>query len=318
MILTVTLNPAIDATITLDTLNPGQVHRARGITLHAGGKGVNAASCLADWGAAVTATGLLGAANATAFETLFTAKHITDAFCRIPGETRQNIKLSHGGNTTDINLPGLTISAPDLAVFKATLYSLATPGSLVLLGGSVPAGIPDAIYAELIEALGDACRVILDTSGAPLAAALAAGKLPFCIKPNRAELEDFCGNNLPDQDSVVAAANELVARGVGLVVVSMGADGAVFVASDTVILAQPARVLTPVSTVGAGDAMVAGILAALSEDAPPERLARLATAFATGKLSQPGPNLPPKPALEEQAAATTINFLKGDLQKCTK
>jgi 1-phosphofructokinase len=311
MILTVTLNPAIDATITLDALVPGQVHRASGISLNAGGKGVNVASCLADWGVGpVAAAGFLGAENAASFEKLFAAKGITDQFIRIPGETRQNFKLAHGDDTTDINLPGLAISAPELAVFKASLYGLASPGCILLLAGSVPAGVPATIYAELIEVLGEACRVVLDTSGAPLKAALAAEHLPFCIKPNLAELEAFCGRPLPDQTTVIDAARQLTTRGIGLVVVSLGAEGALFVTRDGAMHAQSPVPVRPLSTVGAGDAMVAGIIAALAENAAPERLARLATAFAVTKLGQTGPNLPPKTAIEAVASSIIIQKIK--------
>ena len=109
-IVTVTLNPAIDQTITVEHLRLGSVQRAQAVQFNAGGKGVNVASCLADWGMPVVAAGILGAANAAPFEALFAAKGIADRFIRAPGETRTNIKIADvvTGTTTDINLPGLT------------------------------------------------------------------------------------------------------------------------------------------------------------------------------------------------------------------
>ena len=118
--LTLTLNPAIDVTVTLEALRPGQVNPALRQERHAAGKGINVASCLADWGAAVTATGLLGADNESIFRALFAEKRIADRCTRIPGETRTNIKLldRSSGETTDINLPGL---APDAAALDACI-----------------------------------------------------------------------------------------------------------------------------------------------------------------------------------------------------
>lgn len=307
-VLTVTLNPAIDQTITLDSLRPGQVHRARAVRFDAGGKGVNVASCLADWGLAVIATGILGGGNDHAFTTLFAAKRIADRFSRVPGDTRVNIKLVHEAETTDINLPGLTVTPDVLSELAATVLTLASPDSLTVLAGSVPAGIDDDIYREMIAALSArGVRVLLDTSGRPLAAALGdrARHLPFCVKPNRAELETWAGRPLPDLADVVATARALVAKGVHLVVVSLGKDGALFVSRDQALLATHPPIVCA-STVGAGDSMVAGLVAGLAEGRPIENIARLATAFAVGKLGRPGANLPPGNEIEARAANVRI------------
>ncbi|HXP97810.1 MAG TPA: 1-phosphofructokinase [Telmatospirillum sp.] len=310
-IITVTLNPAIDETITLDDLHPGQVHRARSVRFNAGGKGVNVASCLADWGLPVIATGVLGDANDSVFKTLFAAKRITDRFSRTTGDTRVNIKLVHNADTTDINLPGLRLTPDKLSELTDTVLGLAGSDSLVVLGGSVPAGLSDGLYRELIAALATrGARVLLDTSGAPLTAALGdqARHLPDCVKPNRAELEAWIGHPLPDMASVAVAARALVARGIPLVVVSLGEKGALF-ATDAQVLLATSPVVACASTVGAGDAMVAGIVAALHEKAPLEDIARLATAFAVGKLGLPGPNLPSRAEIEARAAKVHIAIL---------
>ncbi|GLR65940.1 phosphofructokinase [Acidocella aquatica] len=305
-VVTLTLNPAIDETVMLDRLRPGHVHRASGVAFHPGGKGVNVASCLADWGQPVIATGILGRGNAGTFEALFAAKHITDAFLRVAGETRTNIKLSHDGETTDINLPGLKISSEDSArIFEQTV-ALADLDTLVVLGGSLPEGIAENIYAGLTMALQErGARVLLDTSGLPLTRALQATQLPYCIKPNRAELEFYAGCTLNSDESLIEAAHRLIARGVTLVAISLGADGALFVTAQAVLRAAlPALRVT--STVGAGDAMVAGIIAALSENAGLEATARLATAFATAKLQQAGANLPARQIVETLCAQVQI------------
>ncbi|MFD2783437.1 1-phosphofructokinase family hexose kinase [Novosphingobium pokkalii] len=135
---TLTLNPAIDETITLDALVPGQVHRARGVRQNAGGKGINVASCLADWGVPVSAHGLLGRDNAAPFEALFAAKPITDAMARVDGATRVNLKLVDAHDTTDINLDGLAVTDETLATVLDGLAASAVPGDMVVLAGSLP------------------------------------------------------------------------------------------------------------------------------------------------------------------------------------
>ena len=309
-VLTVTLNPALDQTVLLDHLRPGQVHRAQGAALHAGGKGVNVAACLADWGGgAITASGILGMDNQAAFIALFAAKGIEDGFLRAPGETRTNIKLSHDGDTTDINLPGLTVPPEMLAVLADRLEALCVPGGVALLAGSLPTGIEPGLYATLIARLAArGVRVLLDSSGPPLHAGLGGAVMPFAIKPNRAELEELMGRALADDEALLDAAHELNAGGVELVVVSLGAEGALFVTAQQAVRAAlpPLRV---VSSVGAGDAMMAGMIAALREGAGLERMARLGTAFAAGKLSRAGANLPPRREIEALAGQVSLQNL---------
>lgn len=311
VIVTVTLNPAIDLTVEVEGLRPGTVHRARSVERNAGGKGVNVASCLADWGVPVVATGVLGRDNAATFESLFTVKGIADRFLRAPGDTRTNIKLADTatGDTTDINLSGLTVDGAMLRHLDGVLAGVVTNGTLVVLAGSLPAGVPAEAYARLCADIrGRGGRVVLDTSGAPLAASLGApaAALPYAVKPNRHELEAFTGTPLPDGPAVLSAAGALVARGIALVVVSLGSEGALFVSAERAVRCR----LPPVaalSTVGAGDAMVAGIVAALGADAPLERLARLSVAFAAAKLARVGPHLPAPTVVETLAAQAALD-----------
>ncbi len=304
-ILTLTLNPAIDRTVTLDRLVPGEVHRARAMRDDAGGKGINVASCLADWGLPVTAAGVLGAGNAAAFEALFAAKGIADRCLRVGGETRINLKLVDPAGTTDVNLPGLAVDPATLRAVRAMLAETAGPDTLVVLAGSLPAGAGTGLYAELTAALkARGARVLLDASGPPLAAALAAAPLPDMVKPNRHELEEWAGRPLPTLADVVDAARDLVRRGIALVVVSLGAEGAVFV-RGTEALHALAPAIAVASTVGAGDALVAGLVAGLVADLSLTGTARLALAFAAGKLTRAGANLPGRAPVE--AIARTID-----------
>lgn len=306
-VLTLTLNPAIDQTINLDLLTPGTVHRAKSVRHNAGGKGVNVASCLADWCLPVSASGFLGAHNAAIFDEMFAQKGIENTFLRLQGYSRTNIKLVDPVDTTDINLPGLTVSAQDLAALEVLLAKQMAPKpGTAVLAGSLPLGCPEDVYAGLTRTFVRAgWKVLLDTDGPALKAALHGPDLPFCVKPNRAELAGLLGRELPGLPDVFEAAFALHRTGIALVVVSLGQEGALFVSSQGALLAQ-AEAPRIVSTVGAGDAMVAGVAAALLEGADLERIARLGTAFAVSKLALPGPNLPDRVQVEQAALAVNI------------
>lgn len=277
-VVTVTLNPAIDQTLSIPGFAAGQVNRVAESRSHAGGKGVNVACVLADLGLGVVAAGFLGAENAGLFEAAFERRGITDRFVRIAGSTRIGIKIvdDRAGQTTDINFPGLTPRSEDLAELFERIAALVRPGGWFVLSGSVPAGVPDGVYLEMIDLIRDlGGRVLLDTSGRPLRAALAGA--PEVMKPNGEELGELVGRTLATPADIRAAAESLLARGVRLVVVSMGGDGALFVDREQSLLARPPRVVVR-STVGAGDAMVGGIVYALAHDLPLADLARVATA----------------------------------------
>ncbi|HSK78682.1 MAG TPA: 1-phosphofructokinase [Thermoanaerobaculia bacterium] len=277
-VVTVTLNPAIDQTLSIPGFAAGRVNRVAASRSDAGGKGVNVACVLADLGLDVVATGFLGSDNTVLFETLFEQKRIADRFVRIPGCTRVGLKIvdDETQQTTDINFPGLTPTAEAVAELLDQIASLVVPGGWFVLSGSLPAGAPDDLYATLIDAIHDqGGGVVLDTSGRALREALASA--PEVMKPNVEELSELAGRALDTTAAVRAAAESLLDRGVERVVVSMGAEGALFVDRDKALLARPPKV--PVrSTVGAGDAMVAGIVYAMSRDLPLEDVARTATA----------------------------------------
>ncbi len=275
-VVTVTLNPAIDQTLSVPGFTAGQVNRVAESRSDAGGKGVNVASVLADLGVEVVATGFLGVENQGLFEAFFARKRIDDRFVRIAGSTRVGIKIVDDHQTTDINFPGLSPRAEDIAELMERIASLSEPGRWFVLGGSVPPGVPDSIYSEMSELIhGRGGRVLLDTSGRPLREALAGS--PEVMKPNVEELSELAGRPLQTVGDVRAAAEVLLELGIRRVVVSMGGGGAVFVDRGKALVARPPEV-TVRSTVGAGDAMVGGIIAAMIEDRSLEEVARTATA----------------------------------------
>jgi 1-phosphofructokinase len=308
-IATVTLNPAIDQTVVVNDFTTNSVNRAQSLRLDAGGKGVNVASFLADYDLATVATGFLGRDNPQIFEQHFARKRIEDRFVRIPGLTRTGIKIvdQQRQQTTDINLPGLTPSTAELRLLHATIDSLAESCDCFVLAGKLPPTVPATIYAELIRNLkARGRRVALDTSQEALREGVQAG--PAIVKPNIDELRQISGRDLRDLAAVEMAARQLLAHGIELAVVSMGKQGALFVDRDRSLVALPPAVQVQ-STVGAGDAMVAGIIAGQAAGLSLDEITRLATAFSVGTITRIGTDLPPLDILEQYRQQVTIRQL---------
>ncbi len=297
-VVTVSLNPAVDQTARVPNFTAGAVNRVGWEQSDAGGKGVNVASFLAHAGIPVAVTGLLGEAYLTPFVRLFADKGILDRFVRVPGSTRVNVKIVDEvqDRVTDINFPGLHGEPRHLAAVDDALDDLAGTAETFVLSGSVPAGVADSVYATMVDRLKRlGKRVVLDASGLAFAAAIASR--PNIIKPNLEELQELIGRRPESDGEIVAAARELLAKDIGLVAVSMGPRGAMFVEEGAAVLAVPPKI-TVKSTVGAGDAMVAGIVAGALKGFGLADRARLATAFSVGALGEIGPRLPPLKVIE--------------------
>lgn len=283
-IATLTLNPAIDRTVTIRSFTAGAVNRVEQVTDRPGGKGINVAATLAGYGTPVAALGFLGVENEAAFAPFFAEHGIEDRCLRLPGATRVGIKIVDPvrHETTDINFAGLAPGVSDLETLQARVAALS--GGWCVLAGSLPPGVDTGIYRELAALLkARGVRTVLDASGAALREALRAA--PDVIKPNVHELEALIGRSLSSEAEVIAAARTLVSGGVRLVVVSRGADGACFVTADELVVARPPTVAVR-STVGAGDAMVAGVVEAQLRGDLLHDCARLATAFSLSVLTR--------------------------------
>jgi 1-phosphofructokinase len=290
-VVTVTINPAIDQTITIPNFTAGAVNRVQSAQMDAGGKGINVASFLADFGQPATVTGFLGADNDGIFRRLFERKGIEDRCVRIAGQTRIGVKVSDEvlHQTTDINFPGETPSPADFASFFRILAELAADHEWFVLSGSIPRGVSPGIYAEMVQALAGK-KVLLDTSGEGFRQALPAG--PWLIKPNVDELSEYAGKPLETSTAILAQARAVMGRyNIHSVVISMGKEGAIFVEGDETVWAVPPAVEVK-STVGAGDAMVAGIVAGKIRGFTLIECARLATAFSVTAISHIGHGLP--------------------------
>lgn len=307
-IATVTLNPAIDMTTRADGFQTNTVNRGQTMQFDAGGKGVNVASFLADYGYATAVTGFLGQENAGIFEQLFARKRIEDHFVRIAGSTRIGVKIVDEANqqTTDINMPGLVPTTEAMNALLEKIEELAASNDWFALSGNLPPGMPTTIYATIITQLKrHGKQVILDTSGEALREGVLAG--PTIVKPNADELQQLTGHSITDEVALEQAARQLLDNGIQLVVISMGERGAMFVDAATTLLAVPPSVKVK-STVGAGDAMVAGLIAGQVQGLSLSDCARLATAFSLGAITSAGHNLPTPEALQAYVQQVSVHL----------
>ncbi|CAB5519902.1 1-phosphofructokinase [Stutzerimonas stutzeri] len=306
-VLTVTLNPALDLTVQLPALRLGEVNRSDNLQAHAAGKGLNVAQVLADLGHQLTVTGFLGEANAQPFEQLFAARGFADEFVRVAGETRSNIKLAEAdGRITDINGPGLEVGAAQREELLARLERLVPGHELVVVAGSLPRGVEVPWFVEMLQRLARlGARVALDTSGAALREGLALS--PWLIKPNEEELAQARGLDPADAQALADEARRLNAR-IEHVVMSQGAAGVSWFSPAAAWHAQPPKVRV-VSTVGAGDSLLAGMLHGLLAGWPAERTLAHATAIAAQAVGQIGFGITDRAQLAELEAAVRLQPL---------
>ena len=309
-VVTVTANAAIDHTVIVPGFRAGAVNRVESEQRSPGGKGVNVAAALRMLGVEAVATGFLGGGNDELFTEFLGGEGIDDRFLRLPGVTRTGIKIVDGeGITTDLNFPGVAVSAGDVDRLVAVVAKLAGGAAWVALSGSLPPGAPADLYARLTAAAhAGGAAVALDTSGAALAAAV--GARPDLVKPNTEELEELVRRPLPDTAAVLGAAAELQAMGIPRIVVSRGVAGGLFVDEDEAVEARPPPVAV-VSTVGAGDATVAGTLAALLRGESLTEVARLAMACGATAVETLGPRLDAA-AVARRAREVTVAALAAD------
>lgn len=310
-ILTLTLNPALDLAIQVGGIRLGEVNRTDSTRIDAGGKGINVARVLAGLGHDVTVSGLLGADNETVFVRTFADHGLHDAFIRVPGETRINAKLSEtGGRVTDLNGPGPMIPAQALDALTERLESLLTGLDAVVISGSLPPNVTPAKLASLVGmARARRVPVWLDTSGAALLAGL--GARPSGVKPNEKELAEWAGHPLDTAEARLRAALRLNAEGIDDVIVSAGAEGVIWAQRGDALRAESPRVPV-VSTVGAGDTLLAGMLHGVLSGWARERALRFATALAAESVRHIGVGDPGSADFEQLQRQTVIRSLTSD------
>ncbi len=291
MIVTLTPNPSIDRAVFIDALHRGEVHRGTGSQLDPGGKGVNVSRALAAQGADTTAVLPIGGPEGHLLEDLLDSAGVAHASVPVRGTVRMNISvLEPDGTTTKLNEPGPDLSQDEVEALLETTLERSVGADWVVGCGSLPPGAPADLYAVLVARVrGRGGRVAIDSSGAPFAAAVAAK--PHLIKPNHEELAELVDHDLPTLGHVRDAARELVAGGIEVVAVSLGGDGALLV-TDGAFAHARATITAPLSTVGAGDCMLAGLLHGLSTGLDPADALMTGVRWGAAAVTLPGSRVP--------------------------
>jgi 1-phosphofructokinase len=325
VIITVTPNPSVDRTITLTTsLTRGAVHRIASVSTEPGGKGVNVANALTLAG--LDAVAVLPAATDDPFVAALAATGVPHATVPISGPVRTNLAITEtDGTTTKLNERGAALDQVSLTALTDAVLKRAAAAEWVVLSGSLPPGAPDGWYADLVARLVPlGCKVAVDTSDAPLMA-LAAGfdrAAPHLLKPNSEELASMVGASADELENalaqgdpgpVIAAALDLLGRGVGAVLATLGAAGAVLVNDTGAWLATPPPIV-PRSTVGAGDSSLAGYLRADVGGAEAPRRLQMAVAYGSAAAALPGSALPSPADLDLDGVAVVSIFTPSPLE----
>ncbi len=302
MIVTVTLNPSVDRTISIAKLDRGTVNRAEMIAVDPGGKGVNVSRALAAYGSETFALLVCGSFGSRWFAERLTELNVAHHIVLGNGVTRNNVTLVEGdGTVTKINEPGFELSDAVLSDVKTALSEIDLKDCWVVFAGALNPDADPLTYNKLatyVRSLG--AKVAIDTSGEELKAAIEIA--PELIKPNQHELSELVGRNLITIADIVAAAREVLDMGVGAIVCSLGADGALYIDNETVVHAEPE---TPVAgvPVGAGDILLATFIAG---GANAEALAS-AVAWSAASVPLEGTAIPSA----AQAMAVKVNVNSG-------
>lgn len=306
---TITLNPAYDLVGMTDGIERGEVNLVKTVGLHAAGKGINVAKVLKNLGIDTTVGGFLGNENQDGFQREFSETGIANRFQTVAGRTRINVKLTEKDSiVTDFNFSGFEVTKPDWNRFVNDSLSWLGQFDMVCVSGSLPKGIDLDDFTQWMKDLRSECMcVVFDSSREALVAGLKAS--PWLVKPNRRELEMWAGRELPTLNDVVVAAHQLRDQGIAHVVISLGEEGAMWVNASGAWIAKPPK-CEVVSTVGAGDSMVGGLIYGLMMRQTSEHTLRLATAVAAMAVSQSNVGVADRESLAKMMARVDLKPFK--------
>ena len=309
MIYTVTLNPAIDKTAVIENFCAGAVNRIGMLREDAGGKGINVSKSLKNLGADSTAVMVLAGDAGRRLEKMLQVLDISTLAVWAEGESRTNLKIVDPAKreNTDINEPGPAVFGALLEKLKAKLGERILPGDLVILSGSLPAGVDRGLYGSwstYFRSLG--ARVYLDADGEPMKQGMAA--VPYMIKPNNEELAALLGKEKLSRNEMVSEGRRLLETGIEEIVISMGGDGALFVSREGCYYA-PGLPVEVKSTVGAGDSMVAAMAFGDVRNLSREEKIRLAVAMGAASVMQSGTQSPDAQLVWELAKQVRVEKL---------
>lgn len=290
MIITLTLNPAIDKTLTLDSFNPAQMNRATSGTQDPGGKGINVSKVIKSLEGSSTAMGIVGGSAGDFIEQSLQKKGIHTDFVKVEDPTRTNLKIFCKDNqeTIEVNEAGPIIGTETIETLREKLLGQISEGTICVVSGSVPGGVAKTFYQELITALkAKNAIVIFDADGELFKNGILAR--PDYIKPNRKELEAYFGKSVETMEDLKACGQYFLDLGIKNVIFSLGSEGAFFMNEEGAFRARPLRVEAH-SSVGAGDAFVGALAFAIEAKYGVEETLKLAIATSAGAVTTVGTN----------------------------
>jgi 1-phosphofructokinase family hexose kinase len=290
MIYTVTLNPTLDITYVLDKFEFGEPVKAVQVLKSPGGKGINVSRALRAMGTDSVTMSVAGGHVGDEVLDLLQAEGLILQIVRIKNETRTNVIIigQRDGKELMIRAAGPPVEKTETERISNLVFQIAQAPEVLVLSGSLPPGVQDDIYYSItVEGKARGSKVIVDSEGGPLVAAIEAG--PYLIKPNITEFGEMVGVELASEDDIVSHARTLNEKGVEIVVVSMGKKGALLVTRD-VALKGTVPVISA-DTVGAGDSMVAGLVMGIVQNLPLERVFHIGLACSVSAVMNSGPGL---------------------------
>lgn len=310
MIVTVTMNPAIDKTVDIEYFEHGGLNRIQHVEMDAGGKGINVSKTIHELGGSSIVTGFIAGNSGRIIQNVMEEWGIHNDFVHVQGETRTNTKIyEKNGLLTELNEPGPVISEQDVELLLQKLAGYAKEDVLFVLAGSVPGGVEKDIYKRIIEMVhSKGAKVLLDADGELFATALEAK--PDIIKPNRVELEQYAKMDyFASEQEILQITERLTEKDIDEVVVSMGKAGAIFWKKDYKVRCQGLSVKAH-STVGAGDAMVAGLSYAWDKGLSPEETVRTCMAVSAGAVTTIGTKPPTREIVDSLMDQVVIEELQ--------
>lgn len=309
MIITVTMNPAIDKTVEIEQLVPNGLNRIQKVEYDAGGKGINVSKTIHELGGESLAMGFLGGNAGKTIENVLTSWNIQHDFIWVEGETRTNTKVfEKSGGVTELNEPGPVINEARVEELIQKICEHTDKETLVVLAGSIPAGVDKNIYAAITESVHEkGGSVLMDADGELFRNALKAS--PDIIKPNQVELEEYIGADYRlSMGELKALAEKFQNNGIKTVAISMGKGGAMIV-RDKFVARCPALSVKAHSTVGAGDAMVAALAYSWDKKLGDEETVRLCMATSAGAVTTVGTKPPARAAVDELIPQVEMEIL---------
>ena len=299
MIYTLTLNPAMDKTVVIENLTCGNVNRIQSVRTDVGGKGINVSKCLKSLGCDSTAVAFWGGATGHRGIDFLHENGIGSLAVQVGEDTRTNLKIIDPirHENTDINEPGPTITEENLTELLQKMDDNIHPGDILILSGSIPRGCSPTIYRDLISRYQKkGASVYLDADGENFRLGIQAA--PALIKPNIDELNRYLGATLKNLTEIAAAARSFLELGIGEVVVSLGAEGALLVKKDVCMKADGLEVSVR-STVGAGDSMVAALAFGTTRGLTDAQRLKLAVAISAASVMCSGTQAPEAETIEQ-------------------